>query len=60
MARAIKDLDKRPIHTPYITSFNRKKTENGIEITSAVLKRYYSVIDAEIYLKTNMLKILLI
>ena len=25
MARAIKDLDKRPIHTPYITSFNRKK-----------------------------------
>lgn len=53
MARAIKDLDKRPIHTPYITSFNRKKTENGIEITSAVLKRYYSVIDAEIYFENE-------
>lgn len=53
MARAIKDLDKRPIHTPYITSFNRKKTNNGIEITSAVLKRYYSVIDAEIYFENE-------
>lgn len=49
MATAVKDLDKRPIHTPYITSFQKKKTKDGIQITSAELKRYYSVIDAEIY-----------
>ncbi len=50
MAKAVKDLDKRPIHTPYITTFQKEKTKNGdIQITSAELKRYYSVIDAEIY-----------
>lgn len=51
--QVIKDLDERPVHTPFVTSFNRKKTKDGIEITSAVLKRYYSVIDAEIYFQNE-------
>lgn len=48
--KAVLDLDKRPIHTPYVTSFTKRKTKDGkIAISSAVLKRYYSVVDAEIY-----------
>ena len=56
MATAVKDLDKRPIHTPYITSFKQAKTKDGITITSAVLKRYYSVIDAEIYFQNEFVE----
>lgn len=44
-----KTLDQRPIHTEYVTSYHRTKTENGFNIDSAYLKRYYSVIDAEIF-----------
>ena len=42
-------LDQRPIHTPYMNSHHRKKTANGFEIDATYLKRYYSVIDAEIF-----------
>ena len=47
--QAILDLDKRPIQTPIITSFEKTKKGNSITLGSAFLKRYYSVIDAEIY-----------
>ena len=46
---ASKPLDQRPIHTPYVTSYHRKKTAAGFNIDAAYLKRYYSVIDAEIF-----------
>lgn len=42
-------LDQRPIHTPYITTYHRKKTKDGFAIDAAYLKRYYSMIDAEIF-----------
>ena len=29
--QAVKDLDKRPIHTPYITTFQKEKAKNGDE-----------------------------
>lgn len=48
-SQAILDLDKRPIQTPIITSFEKTKKGNSITLGSAFLKRYYSVIDAEIY-----------
>lgn len=44
-----KPLDQRPIHTPYVTTYHRTKTANGFQIDNAYLKRYYSVIDAEIF-----------
>lgn len=44
-----KPLDQRPIHTPYQTSYHRTKTANGFKIDGAFLKRYYSVIDAEVF-----------
>lgn len=49
MGTVSKTLDKRPIHTPYITTYDRVKTANGFKESSAYLKRYYSMIDAEIY-----------
>ena len=42
-------LDQRPIHTPYVTTYHRRKTANGFSIDSAYLKRYFSMIDAEIF-----------
>ena len=46
-----KELDKTPAHVPYVQSYKRKKTQEGLEeSSSAILKRYYSSIDAEIYL----------
>lgn len=45
----VKELDKRPIHTPYVTARDRKKTANGFQEGSAYLRRFYSTIDAEIY-----------
>ncbi len=45
----VKELDKRPIHTPYVTARDRKKTVNGFQEGSAYLRRFYSTIDAEIY-----------
>lgn len=46
---ASRPLDQRPIHTPYTTTYHRKKTADGFTIDGAYMKRYYSVIDAEIY-----------
>lgn len=43
------ELDKIPLYTPYVVSYDRKKTENGLVESAAYLKRYYSMIDAEIY-----------
>ena len=43
------ELDKLPIHTPYVVSYDRTRTAEGITESSAYLKRYYSMIDAEIY-----------
>lgn len=44
-----KPLDQRPIHTPYQTSYHRTKTADGFKIDGIFLKRYYSVIDAEVF-----------
>ena len=45
-----KELDKTPVHVPYVASYHRRKAENGLEeAESATLKRYYSSIDAELY-----------
>lgn len=44
-----KPLDQRPIHTPYQTSYHRTKTADGFKIDGTFLKRYYSVIDAEVF-----------
>ena len=46
---ASKPLDQRPIHTPYTNSHHRVKTAEGFKIDGTYLKRYYSVIDAEIF-----------
>lgn len=54
--QAALDLDKRPIHTPYVTTFNKVKTKDGFKISSVQLKRYYSVIDAEIYFMNNFVE----
>ena len=45
----VKELDKRPIHTPYVTARDRKKTANGFQEGAAYLRRFYSSVDAEIY-----------
>lgn len=43
-------LDKTPLYVPFVTTYGRTKTTDGIiEDTSATLKRYYSSIDAELY-----------
>jgi len=44
-----KELDKTPVYTPYVASYRRQKTKDGLVENSAILKRYYSSIDAEIY-----------
>lgn len=45
-----RELDKTPIYVPYVASYGRKKTADGlVENESATLKRYYSSIDAELY-----------
>lgn len=46
---ASRPLDQRPIHTPYMKSHHRVKTAEGFKIDGTYLKRYYSVIDAEIF-----------
>lgn len=51
--KEVLDLDKRPIYTPVLTSFEKHKKGNSITLGSAVLKRYYSTIDAEIYFGNN-------
>ena len=43
------ELDKRPVFTPYQTTTHRVKTSDGFKDDGAYLKRYYSVIDAEVY-----------
>lgn len=43
------NLDTRPIDTPTVTSYHRTKTKDGIKVDGKYYKRYYSVIDAEIY-----------
>lgn len=45
----VKELDKRPVYTPYMTARDRKKSANGFQEGSAYLRRFYSTIDAEIY-----------
>jgi hypothetical protein len=48
--RVKKELNKTPIYVPYVNTYNKRKTKKGIvETSSALLKRYYSSIDAEIY-----------
>lgn len=42
-------LDKRPAWIDTNVEYKRRKTANGFAIDSAVIKRYYSVIDAEVY-----------
>lgn len=54
--QAVLDLDKRPIYTPVVTSFEKQKKGNSITLGSAILKRYYSVIDAEIYFGNNFVE----
>ncbi len=40
MGTVMKELDKRPIHTPYVTTYERTKTAKGFVESSALLKRY--------------------
>lgn len=51
--KQINELDKRPVYTPLVTTYNRTKTANGFTESSALLKRYYSMIDAEIYFNNH-------
>ena len=44
-----KELDKTPAYVPRVQSYARQKTKDGLLESSAVLKRYYSSIDAELY-----------
>src|SRR5574344_490066 len=53
MSVVTNEVDKRPIFTPYVSSQSRTKTADGISVGSEYLKRYYSVIDAEIYFGNN-------
>ena len=44
------NLNQTPVYTPFVASYDRVKTENGVqEISKQYLKRYYSSIDAQIY-----------
>ena len=43
------ELDKTPVYVPRVKSYSRLKTKDGLLESSAVLKRYYSSIDAELY-----------
>lgn len=50
MADVTKYMDKTPLYVPFVTGYKRTKTANGLKETpQAVLKRYYSSIDAELY-----------
>ena len=42
-------LDRRPAWIDTNTEYHRVKTADGISVDSAYIKRYYSVIDAEVY-----------
>ena len=42
-------LDRRPAWTDTNIEYHRKKTADGFAVDSAIIKRYYSVIDAEVY-----------
>lgn len=42
-------LDRRPAWIDTNTEYHRVKTNQGLLVDSAIIKRYYSVIDAEIY-----------
>lgn len=42
-------LGNRPIYTHYTSNYAKKKTQEGFAYDSAFLKRYYSMLDAEIY-----------
>lgn len=42
-------LDKRPAWVDKNIEYKRRKTVDGFVVDSAIIKRYYSVIDAEIY-----------
>ena len=42
-------MDKRSAWIDTNTEYHRKKTPNGFEVDSAIIKRYYSSMDAEIY-----------
>ena len=44
-----KELDKTPAYVPRVLSYGRRKTAEGLVESDAVLKRYYSSIDAELY-----------
>ena len=45
----VQELNKTPIYVPFVTTRQVTKTENGLEESGDILKRYYSSIDAEIY-----------
>ena len=50
MADITKYMDKTPLYVPFVTGYKRTKTANGIkEQPNAIMKRYYSSIDAELY-----------
>lgn len=42
-------MDRRSAWVDTNTEYHRKKTPNGFEVDSAIIKRYYSSMDAEIY-----------
>lgn len=42
-------MDRRSAWIDTNTEYHRKKTPNGFEVDSAIIKRYYSSMDAEIY-----------
>lgn len=50
MANATNYMDKTPLYVPFVTGYKRTKTAKGLKETpQALLKRYYSSIDAELY-----------
>lgn len=50
MADVKKYMDKTPLYTPFVTGYKRTKTADGLkESPYAIMKRYYSSIDAELY-----------
>ena len=42
-------LDRRPAWIDTNIEYHRQKTADGIAIDSAIIKRYYSILDAELY-----------
>ena len=44
------ELNHTPIYTPFAVGYDRVKTEDGVQEIGRRLKRYYSSIDAEVYL----------